>query len=188
MERLAEFSNANVGLGVRDRLNMSYVQVVHGPSRIGLRFEVGSQVPLFETALGRAYIAAADADEVASLVKQARSQRPNDPDEPQRIVGLARSEFSRLGFCSSVGDWHDDIHGIAAPVHAPELGGLLAINVGAPAYLMPKTRMMTEIGPELVNTAREIGEILGHFAPAKTTDTGPASAPSSRGKGRRSKS
>ncbi|MBK5263961.1 MAG: IclR family transcriptional regulator [Alphaproteobacteria bacterium] len=163
MQRLAEFSNANVGIGARDRLEMIYLDVMYGPSRISLRFEVGSKVPILSTAMGRAYIAAAPDDEVASLVKQFRKISKDDPDAPQRIVNHAKDEFSRLGFCSSTGDWTDDIHGIAAPVMAPDMGGLLAINVGAPAYLMPKTKMMTEIGPELVKTAAELSEIFGQF-------------------------
>jgi DNA-binding IclR family transcriptional regulator len=164
MTRLAEFSNGNVGIGVRDRLNMVYLEVVHGPSRIGLRFEVGSQVPLFQTAMGRAYLAGVKREEAAALAKQMRAQHKDAPDDPAHIVELARSEYERLGFCSSAGDWHDDIHGVAVPVDVPELGGMLAINVGAPAYLMPKKRMMTEIGPELVRTASEILDML---APVK---------------------
>ena len=163
MQRLAEMSNANVGIGARDRLEMNYIEVLHGPSRISLRFEVGSKVPILSTAMGRAYLAGAGDDEVAGLLRQFRKAFKDDPDAPQRIVSHAKDEYERLGFCSSIGDWHDDIHGIAAPIMAPDMGGLLAINVGAPAYLMPKTKMMSEIGPELVRTASEISEIFGQF-------------------------
>ncbi|MDB5582415.1 MAG: hypothetical protein JWR80_7591 [Bradyrhizobium sp.] len=163
MQRLAELSNANVGIGARDRLNMNYLEAVHGPSRIGLRFEVGERIPMISTAMGRAYLAAAPDDEVAAIIKQLKKKNTDDPDNAQRVVELARDELARLGFCSSVGDWHDDIHGIAAPIMAPELGGLLAINIGAPAYLVPKKKMMNEIGPELVKTATEIADIFGRF-------------------------
>ncbi|EQB00492.1 IclR family transcriptional regulator [Sphingobium baderi] len=163
MLRLAELSNANVGIGGRDRLEMNYLEVVHGPSRISLRFEVGSKVPILSTAMGRAYLAAAPEEEVALLLKQLRKTSRDDPDAPQRIVDNARNELHRLGFCSSIGDWNDDIHGVAAPIMAPDMGGLLAINVGAPAYLMPKTKMLNEIGPELAKTAAEISEIFGQF-------------------------
>lgn len=163
MQRLAELSNANVGIGARDRLEMNYIEVLHGPSRISLRFEVGSKVPMLSTAMGRAYLAGAGDEEVAGLLRQFRKAHKEDPDAPQRIVAHAKDEYERLGFCSSIGDWNDDIHGIAAPITAPDMGGLLAINVGAPAYLMPKTKMMNEIGPELVRTASEISEIFGQF-------------------------
>ena len=160
MARLAEFSNANVGIGARDRLNMVYLEVVHGPARVALRFEIGSQVPLFLTAIGRAYLAASSKEEANALIQQVRNQDKEKADEAARIVETARAEYERLGFCISAGDWHDDIHGIAVPLHAPELGGRLSINVGAPAYLMPKSRMMTEVGPELVRTAAEIVDAL----------------------------
>ncbi len=193
MTRLADFSNANVGVGRRDRLNMVYLDVVHGPSRIGLRFEVGSQVPLFQTAMGRAYLAGIPHEDALKLVNQMRGQTSDLIEDPRRIVETAREEFARLGFCSSAGDWHDDIHGVAVAIDIPELGGVLAVNVGAPAYLMPKSRMMTEVGPELVRTAREILETLSPGnAPSGQSGTGmnrtqrsPDRVPASRSKRRR---
>ena len=178
MARLAEFSNANVGIGARDRLNMVYLDAVHGPSRVALRFEIGSQVPLFLTAMGRAYLAATSKEEADALIRQVRSQHKEMDSEAARIVETARAEYERLGFISSAGDWHDDIHGVAVPFHAPELGGVLAINVGAPAYLMPKSRMMTEVGPALVRTTAEIVEAL--TPSSRLTRDGLADAPALR--------
>lgn len=178
MARLAEFSNANVGIGTRDRLNMVYLDVVHGPSRVALRFEIGSQVPLFQTAMGRAYLAATSKDEASALIRQVRSQHKEMADEAAHIIETARAEYEQLRFCSSVGDWHDDIHGIAVPIHVPELGGVLSINVGAPAYLMPKERMMTEVGPELVRTAAEVIDALRPSA--RTAPNESAIAPTPR--------
>ena len=82
MQRLAELSNANVGIGARDRLEMKYLDVIPGPSRISLRFEVGSKVPILATAMGRAYLAAASDDEVTTLLKQFRKSFKDDPDAP----------------------------------------------------------------------------------------------------------
>jgi len=52
MQRLAEFSGANVGLGARDKLSMVYLETVTGPSLIGLRLNVGVKIPLLTTAMG----------------------------------------------------------------------------------------------------------------------------------------
>jgi len=159
-ERLAQNCNANVGIGTRERLNMVYLDVVHGPSRIGLRFEIGSQIPIFQTAMGRAYLAGSSESETGALVKQMQAQAHDKSDEPARIIAVAREEYARLGFCVSAGDWHNDIHGIAIPIVIPDLGGTLALNVGAPAYLLPKSRLLEEVGPELVRTAAEMADIL----------------------------
>ncbi|HWM67883.1 MAG TPA: IclR family transcriptional regulator [Steroidobacteraceae bacterium] len=161
MERLAQFSGANVGLGTRERLNMVYVEACQGPSLVGLRLDVGSHVPIISSAMGRAYLAAISEDERTHLTKQLKKERKADEAAVQRELDLAVKDLNAHGFCISTGDWHRDIHGVALSITAPELGGIFVINCGGPAYLLPRNRLVAEIGPELINAVNEIKQALG---------------------------
>lgn len=161
MMRMAEKSGANVGFGTRDRLNMIYLETCQGPSRVGLRLEVGSRIPIISTAMGRAYLAAASEEDLRPLLAQLRRKYRDNVDEVTQSVEMARGEINRYGFCISAGDWQDDIHGIAVPISAPELGGVFVVNCGGPSYLLPKRQLINEVGPALVETAQEIATVLG---------------------------
>src|ERR1700730_12556307 len=130
MERLAEFSGANVGLGTRERLTMVYVEACQGPSLVGLRLDVGSHVPIISSAMGRAYLAGISADERAHLIKQFKKERKADEAQIQRELEPAMKDLDSYGFCISAGDWQRDIHGVAASIATPELGGLFVVNCG----------------------------------------------------------
>lgn len=159
MERMAELSGANVGLATREGTDMLYVDACLGQSIIVLRFEAGARVPLAYTAMGAAYFAAASSDERASINKLIRRKYKQDETEISLRFERASYELSTHGFCTSFGEWHEAINGLAVPIRSPELGGLFVLNCGAPAFLLPKSKVM-EMGPLLVETAEKIKETL----------------------------
>lgn len=160
MSALAEFSNANVGIGTRDRLTMLYLLVNKAPSGIGLRFETGSKVPILQTAMGRAYIAGLDAEGLATLEARLLQRYAGEGAFVHKAIASAHTEYADRGFCSSVGGWHADVNGVAAPIPWPSVATPLILNCGAPAPLMPEARMIGEIGPRLVEAAAAIGDLL----------------------------
>ena len=56
MESLAVRTNLSVGLTIRERLSMLYVENCRGDDSQALRMEVGSSLPLATSAAGRAYL------------------------------------------------------------------------------------------------------------------------------------
>ncbi len=67
MRDLANFSGATVGLAVRDRLSMRYVECLRGPAAISLNIDVGVRMSMVRSSIGRAYIAALTEAERAPL-------------------------------------------------------------------------------------------------------------------------
>lgn len=172
MERMAEASGANVGLGTRERLHMVYLEACQGPSLIGLRLNVGSRVPILHSAMGSAYLASVSNRERSALMKQIVREQDVDPQEVQGVVDRAVEELSTFGFCVSTGEWQPEIHGVAVPISAPELGSHLVVNCGGPAYSLPRERLLKEIGPALLRTARQIKDGLGSNSSHEHEDSG----------------
>jgi DNA-binding IclR family transcriptional regulator len=164
MEQLAKISGCNVGLGVRDQLNMVYLVACQGPALIGLRLDVGARVPIISSAMGRAFIAACSDEERKKLVKKLKANSSDNGKKVEWIVDRAGRELATHGFCVSVGEWHPDIHGAAAPIAGRELGGLYVLNCGGPAYLLPHEKLMNEVGPAVLKAVEEIRMAIGAIA------------------------
>ena len=135
---------------------------------IGLRFEVGSKVPMLQTAMGRAYLAGIAPDDREALVSRFLQRYADNPGTVQDAVATAREEYERSGFCSSSGNWFEEVNGIAVPIPGTPFADVLVLNCGAPAVLMPKERMISEVGPRLVTAAEEIGRMFTAAENAKT--------------------
>jgi len=160
MESMADLSKANVGLGGRERLAMVYLEVYRGEARVSLNFDVGARIPMFETAMGRAYLACAPDEEVTELLDQLHNQCEHELRDAVRTIERARKEYHRDGFCASVGEWNGAIHGVAAPIVMKDLSSSFVLNCGAPAYLLPKEKLLGEIGPMLAGIATEVSGAL----------------------------
>lgn len=161
MQQLAAQSNANVGLGMRDRLAMLYAETCEGAGPVGLRLHAGSRIPMATSAMGRAYLAGLPEAERASLLGELSALHGADWPALQHGIAAAVREVARHGFCCSLGDWQSDIHGVAAPLVEPGTGRVHAINLGGPAYLLPAKAMREQHGPRLVAARDRILQRLG---------------------------
>lgn len=152
MQQLADASNANVGLGVRDRLTMLYAETCEGSGPVGLRLQAGSRIPIGTTAMGRAYLCSLGELARKEVLQELQAQSGTAWPEVQRGIEKAAREIQRHGFCTSVGEWQKDIHGVAVPLVEPATGNTYAINLGGPAYMLKEADLMKEHGPRLLAT------------------------------------
>jgi DNA-binding IclR family transcriptional regulator len=162
MQELAEFGQCMVSLGSRDRLSMTYIDVVRGSSAITLSLDVGSRLQIVSSAMGRAYLTAVTERERGDIME--RVHELADPErwpELQRGVARALRDIRELGVCCSFGDWQKDVNAIALPVRPG--GGLppMAISCGAPAYLLSKEFLLNTVRPRLIALARSLEDSLG---------------------------
>jgi DNA-binding IclR family transcriptional regulator len=63
--------------------------------------------------------------------------------------------------CTSFGEWQKDVNAIAVPVRPG--GGLppMAINCGAPAYMVSKEFLLEKVRPRLIALANDLEASLG---------------------------
>lgn len=156
MQALANYTGASVALGTRDRFNAIYIEFCRGKSSIMLRLNVGARIPLATTAMGRALLAGTPGEDRQRLLRQIA--RRDGAKWPKVRPGVERAlkEIEARGFSVSVGEWESDINAVGVPLAAPDGSGIFAFNCGAPAFHFSRSQLENEIGPRLLNTARNI--------------------------------
>ena len=161
MRRLAAGGRYNVGLGTRAGLQMVYTDACEGDALISLRLFPGSRIPMATTAMGRAYIASVPPDEREQLLAELQSRYDADWPSIRGGVHAAVEALERDGYCSSLGEWQKDIHGIAVPIAAPQGQPLYVLNLGGPAYALPEQELRERLAPRLVALGRQVEVTMG---------------------------
>lgn len=160
MQQLAQRANANVGLGMRDRKMMLYVETCEGSGPVGLRLHSGSRIPIASSAMGRAYLSAMPEVEREELMRELAPEFGSGWDTVRRGSDKAMRDISRMGFCTSLGEWQKDIHGVAVPLVDPVKNVIYAINLGGPAYMLSERDILEEYGPMLLDIRNQIARTL----------------------------
>ncbi len=156
MQALADYADASVALGTRDRLDLIYVE--HSRSKHGmmLRLGLGSRIPIATTAMGRALLAGLPEPERDWLLGYLR--REAGKGWPKLRAGIERAieDVATRGFTLALGEWERDINAVGVPLIAPDGSGTFAFNCGAPAFHFTRERLERDIGPRLVNMVRNV--------------------------------
>lgn len=149
MQQFANETGLNIGLGVRDKDSMLYIDTWEGTALVGLKVYPGFRIPILTTAMGRAYLAALTTGELQIQLGELARQMIND-DQSRAVVEAQIEHFQRYGFAISMGDWVDDIGTIAVPFSRPDRRQIYVISVGGPIYRMTRSFIYDELGPRLI--------------------------------------
>jgi DNA-binding IclR family transcriptional regulator len=165
LQDLAVRTRGTVGLGRIEGQEAAYVRVARGVSAIMLRVDIGSRMPLGDSALGLALLSGWL---YSSNTIQRELPATLDDDARQRLEAAIK-EFSKGGYCTSIGTWNEAINGVAAPIRVSGDDEIYAINIGAPAFLMKEDALHEIYGPALLETLNEL-ERLGLAHPVFQSD------------------
>jgi len=161
MQRLADYADASVALGSRDRLRLIYMESCSSKSALTLRLEAGMRIPIATTAMGRALLGAlpdSERDWLMDLIAKREGER-----WPQVRAGIEQAilDLERRGFATSVGEWQADVNAVGVPLIPRDGSPIVAFNCGAPAFQLSRERLERDIGPRLVNLVRNVEAELG---------------------------
>lgn len=156
MQALATDIGALVALGMRDEMTMLYIEACRGNSMVTLRLDVGSRLPVANSAIGRAYLAAAPTRVREELEDRLRSLYPAAWPLIEKSIRQAMDDLAAHGCVCSFGDWHPDINAIAVPLVFDNELPLMALNAASPVQTMSSEILMNEVRPKLIACAREI--------------------------------
>lgn len=152
MQELADYSGGTVSLGARDTLHIIFVERVRNRSVVTLPLDVGSCIPIATTSSGRAYIAAISEGERTQLLAEIKAAYPQNWPRLKRGIEAACEEYSRLGYCSTIGDWEPNINAVGVPLRLPD-GQVLAFTCGGPS-----SRIQASMIPDLGERLRQLAE------------------------------
>lgn len=157
MQRIADFARSSCALGQCHGLEMIYVENCRGkdaPFTLGL--DIGSRIPLARTAMGRAYLAGLEPARRAEMLKRLARRHGPAWKEIERGLERALRDCARQGFALSIAEWTPEINAVAVPILFPGNAGLMALNCGGAASILPEARLRREIGPLLLEAKRQI--------------------------------
>ena len=161
LRAVAEAANASVGLGVRDRLSMRYVDCQRGPAAIALNLDTGSRISLARSAMGRAYVAVCPERERAAIYEDLKALDPVAWPAVRAGLDGAVAEHREIGCCTSFGAWQETVCAIAVGFHPG--GGLppMAINCGAPTVITDAQFLLEVARPKLIAAVRGLDGVMG---------------------------
>jgi DNA-binding IclR family transcriptional regulator len=156
MQALADYADASVALGTRDRLDIIYVEHCRSRHGVMLRLGLGSRIPIANTAMGRALIAGLPEAERDWLLGYMRREAGKGWSKLRAGIERAVDDVATRGFTVALGEWERDINAVGVPLIAPDGSGAFAFNCGAPAFQFTRERLESDIGPRLVNMVRNV--------------------------------
>lgn len=156
MQELADFANASVALGNRDRLNLAYLELAHGSGTVSLRLEVGARIPISRSAMGMAYLHALPEQERDFLVAAIEKQDPEGFPKFQARRDMAFQELDENGFCVSLGEFEKTVNGVGASLKTRDGGSVFSFNCSGPSYQLTEEFIRKEVGPRLTAMVRNI--------------------------------
>lgn len=163
MQSLADQMGGSVSLGMRDRLQMVYVETSRGHDAALFRPDIGAALPMLGTAMGRAWLAQAAPAEREGVLAALRDAEPELWRRYSGAVEAAVQDLARLGFCRSHADWQSDIHAVAVPMKTRIDGEILIFNCGVPAARLRPGQLERKVGPLLRVLVAQVEHMLAEF-------------------------
>lgn len=163
MQELADHCKATVSLGTRDRLSMLYVENCRSSAALTLSVDVGSRIPIVNSALGRAYLAVTSEAERHEILERVREYDEQAWPAIQKGVETALADYRTLGCTRSFGDLQPHVNGIAVAFNPG--GGLpcMAISCAGPAFSLSQEFLLDEARPRLIELVRKLEASAGRL-------------------------
>lgn len=160
MQALADKTDCLVALGTADRAEMTYIEVCQGAGPLVLRLEVGSRIPLLNSAMGRAFLVGLREDRRQQYMEDLAALSGRGKDEIRTEVNEALGYYREHGFCISQGEWDDEISGVAVPLVLESGAQVMAFNCGGASLRLDARTLEKGLGPALVRMTQRVQTVL----------------------------
>jgi DNA-binding IclR family transcriptional regulator len=158
MRRLRNGPNSYItcALGEVHRLDVVYVAVHRSREDVSLTMHVGSRLPLFFSAIGRAILVAMSDEDRETAFQRIKAEQPDKVEAAQISYEQAVEEFETLGYCTGYGDWRADVNGIAVPVFSLSGSKVYGLNTGGPSFHVKKKQLEGYYAKRLIQAAKTL--------------------------------
>lgn len=145
---------AGMSLGVRDGLEMLYLQRTHGDF-IYLNDPVGARRPFALAPTGWACYVAYDQDQRQTLRRDLRKQNPTAWPRIESLLAGADEDYRRHGCVLSLGAMHSQMNAVAVPIRSPRSGTVYGLSASGLATDWPKKKLLAA-GEEVAQLAHDL--------------------------------
>lgn len=145
LERLRDETGETVLLAEFDGTRLAVVEVVESPQPLRMSLRIGTELPVYPSASGKAVLARLAGDALRGAVG---GPLPDDLEEELAAV-------RERGYATNVGEVDASAHTVAAAVAGPGSHPLGAVVVATPATRMPPERLRS-LGASLVELAAQL--------------------------------
>lgn len=149
-------SYITVAIGEQHRLDVIYVCTKRSREDVALQMRVGSRLPLFDSAIGRAIMVGMEAEALERVFALAAQSDPEAEARGRASYAAALEEYADKRYCSSYGEWRADVNGIAVPVFSPNGSLVYGLNIGGPSFHVKKKQLETVYAKRLIKAAEAI--------------------------------
>jgi DNA-binding IclR family transcriptional regulator len=165
MQELADEIHTTVSLGAPDpsAQHMVYLEICQGAGQMfHMSMDVGSRVPHGWTAMGRAFLAALDAEAREERLAMYQKATPRAQwEEIEAGIRRAVRDYERYGFCLSVGEWNKDVWAVGAPLVSRQGQRILAFNCSGPIFDITRQKIIQDVGPRLIALRDRVASAVG---------------------------
>jgi IclR family pca regulon transcriptional regulator len=167
LQQLSDETGFTVNLGILDGTDVVYVERCRtarpGQREIDLNLHVGSRLPAYCTALGKAMLAFLPEDERRALVAASDLVRRGPNTLTERDALLEDLERIRdTGIAVNNEELAYGLRSIATPIRSQSGGVVAAINLAVHRSMVSMEELVVRYAPELTRAAEEIGARIGH--------------------------
>lgn len=160
MQELAFETGVAVAMGMRDGLEMVYVANCRPETPVTLRLNVGSRLPIWQTSMGLAYLAAMNDPLRQRIIDQLVRTHPDIKDKILRLVDHGLESYARNGYVTSFGDWYSYINAVGVPFRPTDGSQMVAITCGGIKDLAPVEECLSSFVPKLRKLLQELQDRL----------------------------
>lgn len=163
MQALAEHTQASVNLGIRDRQNMVYIDTYRNSSTFTVQLDVGSQIPIATTSMGRAYLCALPEMERIKLMGQIRKSDEVSWPKIKQGIEQALVDYKKNGFCYSLGEWREEVSAISVPLVTNDNSEIMVFSCSGASFQLSRNIFEKDIGPRLQNLVGNVKTALSRL-------------------------
>lgn len=153
MQSLADQTGGTVSLGLRHRASIIYVETTRAHDAGDFRPDIGATLPLLDTAVGRAWLAACDDEERDNAMAWLAREHKVTARAVRETIDTAIDDLANKGYCVSLGNFRPDVNAVAVPLKERFRGELIMLNCGVLSSRMSAAQVARSVGPMLKKTA-----------------------------------
>lgn len=160
MKELATKTSETVHLSALDGVDVLYLAKIDSPQPVRAYTTVGGRAPAQCVATGKAQLAWADAITIVAAKETLKPHTTRSITSPEQLdVELERIRVQ--GFAINVGEWREQVCGVAAPIRDGSGRIIAALGVSGPADRL-KPRVMHNLASTITQACEHVSSLLGY--------------------------